>query len=68
MVVNKGPVAITATTTLRGFAPAPTAARFSYSGANPGTVVRHAALPVSATGWTATYQASSITLLVLTPA
>ena len=68
MVVNKGPVAITATTALRGFAPAPTAARFSYSGANPGTVVRHAALPVSATGWTATYQASSITLLVLSPA
>jgi hypothetical protein len=65
MVVNKSLAAITASTSLHGFVPAPTAARFSYSSANPAAVVRQPALPVSGTGWTATFPASSITLLVL---
>ena len=67
MVINKTGRAITAGTSLAGFLPATRAARFSYSAANPSVIVRHTPLPVTDTGWSATYQANSITLLVLQP-
>jgi hypothetical protein len=67
MVINKTGRAITAGTSLAGYLPAARAARFSYSAANPSVIVRHTPLPVTETGWSATYQANSITLLVLSP-
>jgi len=65
MVINKSGAAITTRTALAGFSPAGAAARYTYSGARLGAIVHGANVATTATGWSATYPASSITLLVI---
>jgi hypothetical protein len=65
MVVNKSGESTTSALTLSNFCPTASADVYRYSDANLGAIVHLASQPVTATGFTATYPANSITLFVL---
>ena len=65
MVVNKSANPQTSTLTLGGLAPAASAAVYRYDATNLAAIVRQPDQPVTATGFTATFAPTSITLLVL---
>jgi O-glycosyl hydrolase len=65
MIVNKTATPLTSTLTLSNFAAAPAAQVYSYSANNLAAIVRQADQAVSADGFTATFPASSITLIVI---
>lgn len=65
VVINKSGEPLTAPLALSNFSPAPSAQVFRYSEANPGAIVREPDQPVTGSGFTASYPANSITLLVL---
>ena len=67
MVINKTYVHLTSTVTLAGFVPTGAAKVYRYSPANLGTIVAQPDQAVEAAGFTATFPAMSITLLVLGP-
>jgi hypothetical protein len=65
MVVNKAGTDLTSPLTLSGYAPATTAQVYRYSSANLNAIQPQAPLPVTAGGFTTTYAANSVTLVVL---
>lgn len=65
MVINKTGEPLTSSLTLSNASPEATARVYRYSAANLGTIVREADQPVTSSGFTATYPANSITLIVL---
>ncbi len=65
IVINKTGGALTSALALAGFRPAARARVFRYSAADLKTIVPAPDQPVGPTGWTATYPANSITLIVL---
>jgi hypothetical protein len=65
IIINKATQALTSPVTLDNFSPSAAAQVFRYSAANLAAIVREADLPVSQTGFTATFPASSLTLLVV---
>jgi len=65
MIVNKTGSALTSTVTLVGFPAAGTAEQYRYSAASLNAIVQAAELPVGGGAMTATFPASSITLVVL---
>jgi hypothetical protein len=65
IVVNKTSGALEATVALTGFAPDGPVQVFRYSGANLGAIEREPDLAATPAGLTATFPASSITLLVV---
>jgi hypothetical protein len=65
MVVNKTGGALTSPVTLANFKAAATAKVYRYSPANLSAIVAQPAQAVSATGFTATFPANSITLFVI---
>lgn len=65
VIINKANNALTTNVALTGFSPATSARVFRYSANNLNAIVRQVDQPVSAAGFTATFPASSITLLVL---
>lgn len=62
MVINKTKTALTAPVALRYFKPNATAQVWQYSAANLQAIQRLADQPVSASGWSGTFPAESITL------
>jgi len=67
MVINKTGSDLTSSVTLAGFTPAATARVYQYGAANWGAIVPQPDQAVAASGFTATFPAWSITLLVLGP-
>jgi hypothetical protein len=67
MVINKTGQALTSTLTLANFSPAASAQVYTYSSANLTAIVRAADQPVTAGGFSATFPANSITLIVIPP-
>lgn len=65
MIINKTGSDLTSNLTLAGFSPAASAQVYSYSNANLSAIVRQSDRAVSATGFSATYPANSITLVVI---
>jgi hypothetical protein len=65
MIINKGSSDLTADVTLAGFDPAGSAQVYRYSGANLNAIVRQADQAVTASGFSATFPGSSITLIVV---
>ncbi len=65
MLINKTDKALNSHLTLSGFQPAAQAQVYSYSAANLNAIVRQPDQTISAGGFTMTYPANSITLLVL---
>ncbi|MBI4929002.1 MAG: glycoside hydrolase family 44 protein [Anaerolineae bacterium] len=65
MVINKTGGALTSALSLSGFSPAFSAQVYRYSAANLNAIVEQPAQSVSPTGFTATYPANSVTLLVI---
>ncbi len=65
MVINKTGENLTSKLDLSGFSPSGSAEVYRYSAANLGAIVRETNQPISASGFTATYPASSITLMVI---
>lgn len=65
MIINKTAKDLTSSLSLAGANPKGNAQVYTYSSANLKAIVRQADLPVSASGFSATYPANSITLLVL---
>ena len=68
VAINKTSTALTSSLALTGFSPASPAAVYRYDATAPGAIVRQADLAVSASGYSATYPANSITLVVMVPA
>ncbi len=68
VVVNKSASALAWPVRLAGLVPSGQAARYQYSGADLTRIVPLPPVAVGRTGWTVTYPASSVTLLVLRPA
>ena len=67
VVINKTANSLTSDVGLAGFTPDPAAAVYRYSTASPTAIVQVADQPVTATGFSATFPANSITLFVLLP-
>ena len=65
MVINKTASTITSDLTLSGFQPVDTAQVYRYSSANLGAIVKQADQAVTSSGFTASYPANSITLIVI---
>ena len=65
MIINKTAGALTSTVTLSGLTPAASAPVYRYSAANLNAIVREADQAMTATGFTATFPASSITLVAV---
>ncbi len=65
MVINKTANDLTSPVSLAGFAARGIAAVYRYSGASPGAIVRVADQPVGKSGFSASFPANSITLLVM---
>jgi uncharacterized repeat protein (TIGR01451 family) len=65
MAINKTDHGLTSTVTLANFYPAPNAQVYRYSAADLDAVVREADQPVATDGFTTTFPANSITLLVV---
>ena len=68
VVINKTGGDLVSPVQLANFVPAPAAQVFQYSAANLKAIVAQPDLPVSASGFTATFPANSLTLLVLSAA
>jgi uncharacterized repeat protein (TIGR01451 family) len=68
MIINKTSAALTSAISLAHFAPAPNAQVFRYSPSNFLAVEHQPDQAVGATGFTATYPANSITLVIIPPA
>ncbi len=68
MVINKTYVHLTSTVTLAGFVPTGAAKVYRYSPTNLGTIVAEPDQAVEAAGFSATFPAMSLTLLVIRPA
>ncbi len=68
VVINKGADSQTSAVSLAGFLPAASAAVYRYDATNLSAIVRQADQAVTAAGFSATFPANSVTLLVLTPA
>jgi len=67
MVINKTGGDLRSALSLAGYTPNGMAQVYSYSPTNLNRIVRQADLPVNAGGFTATYAANAITLVVLAP-
>jgi uncharacterized repeat protein (TIGR01451 family) len=67
IAINKTGEALTSTVTLTNFRPAPTAQVYRYSAANLTAIVREADQPVATGGFTTTFPANSLTLIVVPP-
>jgi hypothetical protein len=67
MIINKTGGALTSSVGLSGFSPAAQARVYRYSSVNLNAIVRQADQSVSASGFSATFPANSITLVVLSP-
>ncbi len=65
MVLNKSGSDLTSGLALAGYTPGSTAQVYRYSNANKTAIIRQPDLAVSASGFTATYPANSLTLVVL---
>ncbi len=65
IVINKTNGALTTNVALTGFAPTSVAQVFRYSASNLGTIEQQPDQAVSAAGFSATFQAASITLFIL---
>ena len=65
MIINKTSGALISTVTLSGFTPAATASVYRYSAANLSAIVHEPNQTIGASGFTATFPASSITLVVI---
>jgi hypothetical protein len=65
IILNKTGEPLTSSLTLANASPAATAQVYRYGAANPNAIVREADQPVTSSGFTATYPASSITMIVL---
>jgi hypothetical protein len=65
IMINKTASPQTSTVSIAGFAPAATAAVYRYAAANTGAIVRAADQAIAAGGFTATFPANSITLVVV---
>jgi hypothetical protein len=65
MVLNKTAEPLTSSLALSNASPAATAQVYRYGAANLGAIVREADQPVTSSGFTATYPANSITMIVL---
>lgn len=65
MIVNKSGEGLSSPLTLSGFSPASQAQVYRYSAASLGAIVREADQPVTGGGFTATYPANSVTLVVV---
>lgn len=65
MIINKSGAALSATTTLAGFTPGTTAQVFRYAQSDLTQIVRLADQPLRASGFTASFPANSITLLLI---
>ena len=65
LFINKNTGALTSTVTLNGFTPSSTAQVYSYSTNNLNVIVRQSDQVVTANGYTSTFPASSITLMVV---
>jgi hypothetical protein len=68
IVINKSDAPQTSVLSWSGFTPAGSAAAFRYSGANLAAIVRLADQSVTATGFSATFPAASMTLFIVAPA
>jgi uncharacterized protein (TIGR03437 family) len=66
MVINKSAADLTSAVSIAGFTPAAAAQVWRYSQARLDAIVREPDVPVSASGLTATFPASSMTMLVVT--
>ena len=67
MVVNKTAGDLSSPVAIDTFSPATAAAVYRYGPANLGAIVRAADQPIAGSGFTATFPASSITLIVVPP-
>lgn len=67
VVINKTAGALTGDVSLAGFTPAAAAEVYGYSNANLNAIVREANQPVGAGGFSASFPANSITLIVIPP-
>jgi hypothetical protein len=65
MVINKTKENLSSSLNLSGFSPGASAQVYRYSGASLAAIARQADQKVSASGFTATYPANSITLIVI---
>jgi hypothetical protein len=65
MIINKSTQGLTSSVALSGFTPASTASVYRYSSANLGSIAQAADQTVTPTGFSATFPASSITLVVV---
>lgn len=68
VVINKMSDELTSSLSLAGYSPAATAQVFRYSAANLSAIVPQADLAVAASGFSASFPANSISLIVLRPA
>ena len=68
VVINKTGGALTGDVALSGFTPAAAAQIYRYSAANLNAIVREVDQPVGAGGFSASFPANSITLVVIPPA
>jgi hypothetical protein len=67
MIINKSTASITAPLSLANYAPRSAAQAYRYSGSDLSSIVHLPDIGVSSSGFTSTYPASSITLVVLQP-
>jgi hypothetical protein len=67
MVINKTGQPLTSDVSLANFQPGVNAQVYRYSSANLSAIVREADQPVTASGFSATFPANSITLIVIPP-
>jgi uncharacterized repeat protein (TIGR02543 family) len=65
MIINKTAGALTSSVALSNFTPAATAKVYLYSASNPSTIVRQADQAIAAAGFTSTFPANSITLIMI---
>jgi hypothetical protein len=66
IIINKTPgTDLTSAISLAGFSPSPSAQVYRYSAANLNAIVAQPSQPVTSTGFTATFPAYSITLVVI---
>lgn len=68
VIINKTANDLTSSLTLSNYTPAANAQVYTYSGTNLSAIVRQPDQPVTASGFTRTYPANSISTIVLSPA
>jgi hypothetical protein len=67
MVINKTGQSLTSDVSLASFQPGANAQVYRYSSADLSAIVQEANQPVTASGFSATFQANSITLIIIPP-